>query len=75
MRAKDLIKQCEKSPEFESQRQNGSHVILTARNGRIVSIPNHTGDLARGTERSILKMMKLAGFLTAIVLALAFLLR
>ena len=51
-------------------RQNGSHVIATARNGQICVIPCHNGDLPTGTRRSILRMFARMGLLALAAVAL-----
>ena len=51
-------------------RQNGSHVIATGRNGQIVVIPCHNGDLPTGTRRSILRMLARMGLTVTALLAL-----
>ena len=51
-------------------RQNGSHVIATARNGQICVIPCHNGDLPTGTRRSILRMFVRMGLLAGVAAAL-----
>jgi predicted RNA binding protein YcfA (HicA-like mRNA interferase family) len=52
-------------------RQNGSHVIATAANGRICVIPCHNGDLPTGTRRSILRMFARMGLLAAALASVA----
>lgn len=37
-------------------RQSGSHLTMTAGDGRILVVPIHTGTLPRGTLRSIIRM-------------------
>jgi predicted RNA binding protein YcfA (HicA-like mRNA interferase family) len=52
-------------------RQNGSHVIATARNGQICVVPVHHGDLPTGTRRSILRMFARMGLLAAALASVA----
>lgn len=53
--AKQMIKLLKKNG-YEEIRQIGSHKqFLNRKNGIKVTVPFHTGDLAPGTERSILK--------------------
>lgn len=56
-------------PALREWRQSESHRTYTGPSG-IVVVPAHTGDLARGTLRSILRMAAMAG-LAALVLAIA----
>ena len=52
---KQMIKLLKKNG-YEEIRQIGSHKqFLNRKNGIKVTVPFHTGDLAPGTERSILK--------------------
>ncbi|MBM6930868.1 type II toxin-antitoxin system HicA family toxin [[Clostridium] spiroforme] len=45
---------------YEEIRQIGSHKqFLNRKNGIKVTVPFHTGDLAPGTERSILKRARI----------------
>ena len=53
--AKDLIRVLE-SIGFEAVRQRGSHVRLKHSDGRVVSVPVHSGrDIGRGLLRKILR--------------------
>lgn len=67
-RARDFVQFAERAGC--RTRQSGSHVIATARNGQIVVIPVHSGDLPVGTRRSILRMFARMGLLAAAVAGL-----
>ena len=48
---------------FDGERQTGSHVVVTAKNGRHVTVPHPRREFPVGTERSIRKQMVAAAFL------------
>jgi len=45
---------------FTKGRQAGSHLIMIHTDGRVTTITMHTGDMATGTVRQILKDIELA---------------
>lgn len=67
--AREVCAALETHPNLREWRQSGSHRTYTGPSG-IVVVPAHTGDLKRGTLRSILRMAAMAG-LAALVLAIA----
>lgn len=53
--AKEMIRLLEKNG-FKQIRQKGSHVFMqNPQNGRVTTVPYHSGDLKPGTEKQILK--------------------
>ena len=61
MTAKELEKLL-KNLGFKLDRTNGSHRIYKHANGCMQIIPYHNGDLKTGTEKSVLKGLRNAGF-------------
>lgn len=57
---RELCQHFDHHPELRARRQSGSHVVYTGPRGSVV-VPNHGGDVARGTLRSIIRMAALAG--------------
>lgn len=51
--------QAAKEQGFQEDRTSGSHLILKNGTGKIAVLPNHNGDIPRGTMRSFLKMIGL----------------
>ncbi len=64
-RAQDLIRICRRSPNYSHERYSGDHLIITARNGRIVIFRTGTtgGAIPNGTAGKIRRQMIHAGFL------------
>ena len=56
--AKQLIKILEKL-DFAETRQKGSHKFFKHTDGRVTSVPFHTGDLGKGLLRKILNQIKI----------------
>lgn len=57
--AKKLVRFLEKQG-FYRERQKGSHLTLKHRDGRVITVPMHTGkDIGRGLLSQILKDAKL----------------
>lgn len=50
--AKEAVRILKKEGFYED-RQSGSHLILKHADGRMTSVPMHSGDLKPGTQRSI----------------------
>jgi predicted RNA binding protein YcfA (HicA-like mRNA interferase family) len=48
---------------YGSERQSGSHVVVTSTKGNHVTVPHPRREFPIGTERSIRKQMIAAGFL------------
>ena len=46
--------------EFVETRQRGSHKFFKHVDGRVTSVPFHTGDLGRGLLRKILNQIKIS---------------
>ena len=57
--AKQLIKILEKL-DFIETRQKGSHKFFKHSDGRVTSIPFHSGDLGKGLLRKILNQIKIS---------------
>ncbi len=57
--AKQLIKILEKL-DFAETRQRGSHKFFKHADGRVTSVPFHTGDLGKGLLRKILNQIKIS---------------
>jgi len=57
--AKQLIKILE-DLEFVETRQKGSHKFFKHSDGRVTSIPFHSGDLGKGLLRKILNQIKIS---------------
>lgn len=57
--AKQLIKILE-DLEFIETRQKGSHKFFKHTDGRVTSVPFHTGDLGKGLLRKILNQIKIS---------------
>lgn len=57
--AKQLIKILEKLG-FAETRQNGSHKFFKHTDGRVTSVPFHTGDLGKGLLRKMLNQIKIS---------------
>ena len=57
--AKQLIKILE-DLEFTETRQKGSHKFFKHADGRVTSVPFHTGDLGKGLLRKILNQIKIS---------------
>lgn len=55
---------------FDGERQSGSHVVVTAKNGHHVTVPHPRREFPVGTERSIRKQMIAAVFLLLVALCL-----
>lgn len=71
--AQEYLRHCRLHPNYAGERQTGSHVHVNSKNGRRVTIPDHHGNLNPGTEVSIRKQMRLAGFLALALVAAAIL--
>lgn len=63
---RELCQHFEHHPALRAKRQNGSHVVYTGPTGTVI-VPNHPGDVKRGTLRSIIRMAALAGLATLAV--------
>ncbi|OGD82799.1 hypothetical protein A3A54_02080 [Candidatus Curtissbacteria bacterium RIFCSPLOWO2_01_FULL_39_62] len=57
--AKQLIKIL-KDLEFVETRQKGSHKFFKHADGRVTSVPFHSGDLGKGLLRKILNQIKIS---------------
>ena len=57
--AKQLIRIL-KDLEFVETRQKGSHKFFKHQDGRVTSVPFHTGDLGKGLLRKILSQIKIS---------------
>ena len=57
--AKQLIKILEKL-DFAETRQKGSHKFFKHADGRVTSVPFHTGDISKGLLRKILNQIKIS---------------
>ncbi len=57
--AKQLIKILENSG-FAESRQKGSHKFFKHEDGRVTSVPFHSGDLGKGLLRKILNQIKIS---------------
>ncbi|OGD91696.1 hypothetical protein A3D81_01460 [Candidatus Curtissbacteria bacterium RIFCSPHIGHO2_02_FULL_40_17] len=57
--AKQLIKILEKL-DFAETRQKGSHKFFKHQDGRVTSIPFHSGDIGKGLLRKILNQIKIS---------------
>ena len=57
--AKQLIKILE-SLGFVETRQKGSHKFFKHQDGRVTSVPFHSGDLGKGLLRKILNQIKIS---------------
>ena len=60
---------------YSGERQSGSHVVVTSKNGRHVTVPHPRREYPIGTERSIRKQMVAAAFIVfvaAFFIAVAF---
>lgn len=57
--AKQLIKILE-NVGFVETRQKGSHKFFKHSDGRVTSVPFHSGDLGRGLLRKILNQIKIS---------------
>lgn len=57
-------------PALVESRQSGSHRTYTGPTGSVV-VPCHSGDVPRGTLRSIVRMAVMAGLACIVVLMLA----
>lgn len=68
---RELCQHFDHHPALRAKRQSGSHVIYTGPNGQVI-VPNHNGDVKTGTLRSIVRMAKLAGLATLLVVGIAF---
>ena len=57
--AKQLIKIL-KDLEFAETRQKGSHKFFKHGDGRVTSVPFHSGDLGKGLLRKVLNQIKIS---------------
>lgn len=57
-KAKEVLQRLERAG-FVVRRQSGSHVVLRHADGRQTYVAMHTGDLPKGTFRSILKQAEI----------------
>ena len=59
----DYLNYIRSHENFDGERQSGSHVVVTAKNGHHVTVPHPRREFPTGTERSIRKQMIAAAFL------------
>ncbi|MCL5996400.1 MAG: type II toxin-antitoxin system HicA family toxin [Chloroflexi bacterium] len=72
--AQEYLSHCRQHEMYAGETQEGSHVKVHSKNGAPpVIIPNHRGSIPTGTEHSIRKQMRLAGFLVLVYVATAIL--
>lgn len=57
-KAKEVLRRLERAG-FVIRRQSGSHVVLRHADGRQTYVAMHTGDVPKGTFRSILKQAEM----------------
>ena len=68
----DFYRLARRSENLISERQCGSHVVLTARKGS-ATVARHNGDMAKGTASALRKRFVVIGLAVLVVLLVAIL--